>query len=674
MKLRIANVFAVICSAMLAVQCVGVDPLPPRVNYPDIDEDGETDGNVEFVEAPDDPSDDLTGSWNYAALKTMGHPRLFMSQADFEDLKTKVSEGRTENIFLYRIHNAIISRADELLAKPDDISETLDASGRRLLPMSKKTLDGIWHHSYAYRMSGDRKYLAAAKKILANVCGFSYWTNRENPHYLDVAEMTLAVAIAYDWLYYDLTLEERTKAHQCIRDFAFDTYKTNGFQKDNATASTSNWNQVCFCGLGCAAIALYEKDKQRCFDLLERLIPSNKRALEHIYKPNGVYPEGYTYWSYGTGMQTVLLTALEHAFGTTNGLEDVEGFMKTGDYMLFMNGPAGQVFSYSDCTADGEYGKVAMWYFAAKQNDLSLLANEVRLFNKLSKYPGDQFSRILPVIPAMTKNVTLGDLSQTMPAKEIFVSNNEDEPLHLMMIHTGWKFNADDKYVGFKGGSPSYSHGHMDVGSFVYDAFGQRWSHDLGMETYTTMESNLGIADAWSLKSGSPRWTVFRLGNKGHSTLLINGAEQNVAGRGVITAFEDNATAKGATMDLTSIYSAEVKSVSRQIRLYGNELIITDVIETLPDKAADVQWRMLTPANVFMEQSLKRERMVSGGKTLYLRADASDSNISPVYTTWNASGEYSWEKSNKGMTVAGYTCTIPKGRKVTLTTKLTPNE
>jgi hypothetical protein len=83
---------------------------------------------------------------------------------------------------------------------------------------------------------------------------------------------------------------------------------------------------------------------------------------------------------------------------------------------------------------------------------------------------------------------------------------------------------------------------------------------------------------------------------------------------------------------------------------------------------------MLTPAAVFPEKYLNRERLVSGGKTIYLKADVSDSGVVPEYTTWKASGNYDWEASNKGMTVAGYTCVIPKGKKVTLTTRLTKNE
>lgn len=674
MRTRLFNITLILLAALFAVQCVGVAPLPERVVYPEgvdpdrIDGGGGSDPgeDIEFVDTPNDPSADPTGTWPYDRLTSLGHPRLLMSEEDFDALKEKITTGRETNLFLYKIHSAIIKKADNLVSKPNDISYTLDASGKRLLPMCKAAVESIWHTAYAYKTTGDRKYLDEARRVLNIVCAFPDW---HPSHYLDVGEMALAVAIGYDWLYYDLSYEERLKAEQCVMSFAMDTYKGQGFCDPTfvAAAATSNWNQVCFCGLGCAAIAFYDKDKTRCKNLLEDLYVSNKHAIETIYSPTGTYPEGYTYWSYGTGFQVVLLSALEHAFGTDKGLSAIEGFLDTGKYMLFMGGAIGKPYSYSDAS-QVESGKVGMWYFAAKNNDLGIVANEVRLFNKLSSYPGsaDQSERIFPAIPAMTKNLTLGDLGQSMPKDDMYIC--EEGPLHLMLVHTGWRFNSNDKYLGFKGGCPNYSHAHMDVGSFVYDAYGYRWSDDLGMETYTTMESKLGNANVWNYAQDSKRWTVYRLGAKSHSIFTINGAGQNISGIGKITNKWNTDNIKGAKMNLTSLYSDEAANVTRQIRLEGDDLVIMDYIEARNDKAANIEWRMMTPATVIVETG--GITLQSGGVQVSLTASFSDSTVKPTYNSWAASGQYTWEKVNTGMTVAGYTCTIPKGKAVTITTKL----
>ncbi|KAB2646634.1 MAG: hypothetical protein DVB35_05770 [Verrucomicrobia bacterium] len=58
----------------------------------------------------------------------------------------------------------------------------------------------------AYRLTKDVRFLNQAKSDLMTVCHFDDW----NPsHFLDIAEMSFAVSIGYDWLYSELTPEER---------------------------------------------------------------------------------------------------------------------------------------------------------------------------------------------------------------------------------------------------------------------------------------------------------------------------------------------------------------------------------------------------------------------------------------------------------------------------------
>ena len=668
MKLEFTRYVTIVIAAFLVVNCAQREEGPMTTTSSggteDIFGDDMSQGGV-FVEEQDDPSVDVPGVWNYAALKDLGHPRLFMSEDDFDTLREKVSEtGRVENMFLYNIHQTIMNRADGYVTKPDAISYTMDASGRRLLPMSKKAVSGILHLGYAYKITGEPKYFEAAREILATVCSFPDW---HPSHYLDVGEMAFAVAVGYDWFYYDLTLAERKLAHKCLKEFALATYAMGPM--DNLT----NWNQVCLCGLSCAAIAIYEKDKAICRQFMEAMLPSNRIAMEAMYAPDVIYPEGYTYWTYGTGMETILLTALEHAFGTTNGLAEIEGFMETGKYMLFMNGTTGNSFSYSDAQL-GEFGKVAMYYFANKSGDLSLLANEKRLRDKLGhEYPGDQYRRILPLVPAMVKDITLGTMSENMPSETMFVG---DGVAPLMIIHTGWTFGASDKYVGFKGGKANHSHGHMDAGSFVYEAYGQRWSHDPGIEVYTTMERNIGYKgtenNCWSYINGSKRWGVFLLGPKSHSTFTVNGKEHDVNGEATIEEVYDEAGEQGAKMNLCDVFAGELASAYRTIRLIGEDLYVIDEITAPANKNAEIEWRMMTMAGVAVNGD-RIKLTGTNGVAMDLVAESDNDNVSVNYNSWPASGQYAWETENKGCRVAGFTYVVPKGESVTMTVKLSRN-
>ena len=130
----------------------------------------------------------------------------------------------------------------------------------------------------------------------------------------------------------------------------------------------------------------------------------------------------------------------------------------------------------------------------------------------------------------------------------------------------------------------------------------------------------------------------------------------------------ENGSEYGGTMDLTAVFSDQASSVKRTIRLSGEDLYITDVIKARSDKNAKVDWRMLTQTEVAKEETAIR--LSKNNHTMYLVASTDDSSVSPVYFAEAAEGKKSWDQANTGFQVVGYTVTVPKGKTMTLTTKL----
>src|SRR5262249_33040917 len=81
-------------------------------------------------------------------------------------------------------------------------------------------------------------------------------------------------------------------------------------------------------------------------------------------------------------------------------------------------------------------------------------------------------------------------------------------------------------YVGFKGGDNKANHSHLDLGTFVLDAFGQRWALDPGPDDYNLPKY-----------FGSERFNYYRLKTEGHNTLTIGGANQNAKAEAPLLAF-----------------------------------------------------------------------------------------------------------------------------------------
>ncbi|MDZ7606247.1 MAG: hypothetical protein U5K79_11825 [Cyclobacteriaceae bacterium] len=63
---------------------------------------------------------------------------------------------------------------------------------------------------------------------------------------------------------------------------------------------------------------------------------------------NGVYPEGSTYWSYGTSFSVMTAAMLESAFGTDFGLGNYPGFKESAVFRVLMN-PVGWYYNFADC-------------------------------------------------------------------------------------------------------------------------------------------------------------------------------------------------------------------------------------------------------------------------------------------------------------------------------------
>ena len=127
-----------------------------------------------------------------AAKFKAGHPRLLADAKRFETLKAQVAADAT----LKAWYEAVRKSADRILTEEPSKYEIPD--GLRLLATSRRVVDRTYTLALVYRLSGDRKYADRAWKELEAAAAFKDWNPK---HFLDVAEMSHAFAIGYDWLY-----------------------------------------------------------------------------------------------------------------------------------------------------------------------------------------------------------------------------------------------------------------------------------------------------------------------------------------------------------------------------------------------------------------------------------------------------------------------------------------
>lgn len=576
--------------------------------------------------------------------KMPGHPRILFLKGEEKTILKNIASDQN----WAKIHQVILTESDRLINEA-----TLERIqiGRRLLATSRECLRRVFYLSYAYRLTSDKKYLNRAEQELLKVSQFTDW----NPsHFLDVAEMTMGVAIGYDWLHADLPQASRDVIREAILKKGIEPSldsKYNYWLK-----VSNNWNQVCNAGMTYGALAIYEDNPTLARQIIDRAVESIRLPMAD-YKPEGAYPEGYSYWGYGTSFNVMFISAIHKVLNTDFGLSETEGFLKTAGYLQHMVGTSGKNFNYSDA-GNGANLSPAMFWFANRNKDNSLLYVEKNYLDKDKSMGRD---RLLPAAMIWGMDMSLDKASA--PKELIWVGQGKNP---VAMMRTSWT-NPNAIYVGFKAGSPSVSHGHMDIGSFVMDANGERWSMDFGMQEYESLESK-GVK-LWGMTQNSERWQVYRYNNLAHSTLAFDSEFQQVDGYAGIQQYTRKPDFLSATGNISAVYKGKASAVNRGAAIINQQYVaVKDKIETAGNPTT-VRWAMLTPAEVSIGTD-GTATLTQKGKKLTLKVlEPANATIK----TWATQGAHDYDAPNPGTTLVGFEVALPANTKTNLTVLLIPD-
>ena len=433
-----------------------------------------------------------------------------------------------------------------------------------------------------YLMEGNPEILKRINEEVLTVCNFKDWNPK---HYLDVAEMSLAVSLAIDWTagaLPDSTVEIAKQA--LIEKGLKPSYDEKGISlfwiKGN-----NNWNQVCHGGMIAAALTTFEDAPELSAKTINRALKYIPNALAS-YAPDGVYPEGASYWTYGTSFTVMTIEMLRSAIGSDFGIPQSKGFMESATFKVMCDAPSGMYYNFSDCSdRRSRNGDVILAWFASETGNKEY-------FEK------DRF--LMP--PAKMES-----LSRLGGAALVWISEfkeKKDTP-----VPTAWKGDGDNPvfffrsersdphkfYLGAKGGSGRVNHSNLDAGSFVFELNGVRWSIDPGNQNYNALEQ-IGF-NLWSHCQKCPRWTLLTKNNFSHSTLTVNDRLFNVGGKAEIPEFSAGEKPM-AVIDMTPVYDTVLNKATRTfIKESPVSLIITDEFET-NDNTKVLKWQFITKAEV----------------------------------------------------------------------------
>jgi len=502
-------------------------------------------------------------------------PRLIVNAPAERLLRKKLkSDPVVQNMY-----KAIALNAEKIQGEP--LPERIQ-TGRRLLSVSREMLYRMNMLGMVWLIEKDTKVLQRINDEVIAVCNFSDWNP---PHFLDVAEMSLAVAIALDWTAGKLPKSTIELAQNALIEKGIKPAWPEDGSNPGWAYGDNNWNQVCNGGMIAASLAIAEKDIDLAAKTIYRALDGLPNALA-AYAPDGIYPEGSTYWDYGTSYSVITAAMLESALGSDFGHFEYPAFKESAVFRVMCNAPSGWYYNFADCgDRRGAEGDITLAWFAAKTG------------NKVF-FEEDRF-----LMPAGN----MGKLPRLAGAALVWLAQFEEK--ENQQLPSAWKGEGDNPvvifkggendphkyYFGGKGGRGTVNHCNMDGGSFIFELNGVRWVIDPGNQNYHDLEKT-GF-NLWGRCQDCERWTLLTKNNFGHSTLTINDQLHVVDGLAEIVDFKEGQNPE-ATIDMTPAFKGQLKNaVRRFIKDSGTSLIIEDIIET-SDETRLITWQLMTTADV----------------------------------------------------------------------------
>ena len=516
---------------------------------------------------------DVTAQINSIKEQLPEHPRLIFMKGSEKKVQSLIQKDKR----MKKFHNYVIHYSDSILTFP--CNERIKI-GKRLLSVSRCNIKYILYLTYSYRMTGEKKYAERAKQELIKLSEFTDW----NPsHFLDVAEMGLAAAIGYDWLYdyldkgtkalVEKALEEKIIAPSCGK-YAYNLRRHK------------NWNQVCNTGTSIAALAIYEKMPELTIRILNDAI-KNLPIVMKEYAPDGAYIEGYNYWGYGTTYNVILIDLLQKLFGSDYGLKSQQGFMRTAKFHQSLVTPSLNYYNYGDNKdIPAKSISPAIFWFYKETGDQDLLYNSKQSLS-LDKVSSDvETERFYPLalVWAAEADVSLKDIKT--PKMNYYQGFGENP---IVCFRSSWS-DKNGAFIGFKGGNDRISHGHQDAGTFVYEADQVRWAFELGQEDYHKLEE--AKLQLWD----KDRWKIFRYNCFSHNIMTFDNLPIKENQFIPLDTIRVKADVMSCKADLSPLFEEQVENVSRTISLiHGKSCRIEDEIKCC-DKDVVMCWRMVSEA------------------------------------------------------------------------------
>ncbi len=509
------------------------------------------------------------------------HPRIMIDGSTFDKVKEQIKTNSTKASW----YADIKAEADSWLARkvvefPENPKQLVD-QGVLMQDMAPCL-------ALVYHIEGDMKY---ANRLIDEVqawVDYEYWTPYSM---LGLGRAAVGFAIAYDWLYDvmpDTLKADLKKAiserfySEVFKDYYNIYPRSRSFEWTLAIVG-DNWNTTINSGVIMTALAFGDEPgfEQECSQIITEAIISLEAAFNQL-APDGSWYEGVGYWTPTAKTMVWAMESLRNATGTDYGFFNVPGMKYAGYYLYEMSATTG-IFNFNFAAYRG-YPCPELIYFAERLGDDSLKQLCIDHYEKFKGEAG--------VYMTADALIYSGDI----PEERVNVNLPLDayyRGTEAISMRSGWDSNKEF-YAGFHSGFNGAPNAQLDIGTFVIEAFGERFITDFGPENYDLTNH---IFEAYMNRA------------EGANTYIINPStdymDQLKEAYCYFDRYETNEISALAVTDMTAAYGDKVESAVRGMKMTNNRtaVILQDEIKcTAP---SDIYWGMHTPAEVTLSEDKK---------------------------------------------------------------------
>lgn len=566
-------------------------------------------------------------------LENVSHPFVLADKGCFETVKKEITDNSFTE-YTAGLYNNVISNADALL--DTDIYPVLEYvldEEDSILPISREVINRMVILGYAYQITGKEEYAKRAWAELENVCSYEDWCTG---HFLATAEMALAVSIGYDWFFDYLNDEQKVLLSDTAWEYAIEPALTSNHW---FTWSKNNWNSICYSGIGIACMAFAENNPEKAAEFLSMCYKNMPIAFEN-FTPDGVYAEGPGYCQSGMNSIVFFIASSRNYFGSDFGMAETDGFKELGYFPVYITTPTG-MFNFGDNKAEKCYSPVLHWYAGEYNAPLLSAYQATDLPEEFAINTSDSTER-----NGSGKEYALSSLWYNrafLNEKADFVNEplsvllKSDVGQPLVLMRSAY-LDKNAAFAGIKGGYNFINHGDLDIGTFVFDAMGERWAEELGPGSYDAPNYFLNTP-------AGGRWKSYCKRAEGQNTLVINPDatldDQYVLAECDFTEFEAYDIGGKAVLDMTDAYRMNgATKVNREFEMYDNSCLkITDTVKCVVP--SEIYWFMHTKADISISDDGKTAILTINGKKL--KATLSGDGEFSVMKAEGLKGKYEYD-------------------------------